>query len=250
MKSFSLFFFLILGLSQKTMGQTHFLNIGHRGAMGYELENTRASFLKAIELNVDMIELDVFRCASGEIVVFHDDNLKRLSDSEANIEDLSFDSIQKIKLNNGEQIPLLSEILDLIGGKLALNIELKGKNTAQSSLELVSKAILSGKWREDQFVISSFDWEELATVRKLNSTIQIAVLTDDKPFDAIKTAQNLKAIAINSWYPTLTLRCVKRIHSYGFRVFAFTVNDVKSIKRIKKITVDGIFCNFPDRVNN
>ena len=55
------------------------LIIGHRGAMGYETENTIASVEKALELGVDMIEIDVFRIASGEIVVFHDDRVERLT---------------------------------------------------------------------------------------------------------------------------------------------------------------------------
>jgi len=56
------------------------LVIGHRGAMGYETENTIASIQKALDLKVDGIEIDVFKCKSGEVIVFHDDELDRLTD--------------------------------------------------------------------------------------------------------------------------------------------------------------------------
>ena len=56
--------------------------IGHRGAMGYEPENTLLSFKKAIELNVDMIELDVHVCKTGEVVVIHDDKVDRTTNGK------------------------------------------------------------------------------------------------------------------------------------------------------------------------
>ena len=63
------------------------LTIGHRGARGYIAENTIESIQKALNLNVDGIEIDVFRCASGEIVVFHDTKLKRLTGHNGLIEE-------------------------------------------------------------------------------------------------------------------------------------------------------------------
>ena len=56
-----------------------FLVIGHRGAMGYVTENTIASVEKAIDLGVSMVEIDVFRIRSGEVVGFHDDRVEDLT---------------------------------------------------------------------------------------------------------------------------------------------------------------------------
>ena len=63
------------------------LNIGHRGAKGHVAENTVASIKKAIELGADGIEIDVFRCLSGEIVVFHDKTLDKLTNGSGYIEE-------------------------------------------------------------------------------------------------------------------------------------------------------------------
>jgi len=79
MKFIGLAFALSLFLSCDTMNKP--LVIGHRGAMGHETENTIASIKKAMELGVDMIEIDVFNVKSGETVVFHDETLDRLTNA-------------------------------------------------------------------------------------------------------------------------------------------------------------------------
>ena len=92
--------------------------------MGHVLENTIESVQKAIELNVDGIEIDVFKSKTGELVVYHDPSLSRLSNSNAFIEQISLDSIKKVELIGGYFIPTLKEIVDIIPEKIFLNIEL------------------------------------------------------------------------------------------------------------------------------
>ena len=237
-------------MSTTILGQHHFKIIGHRGAMGYELENTRASFEKAIEMKVDMIELDVFKCASGEIVVFHDENLERLGNSDANIESLTLDEIKKNSLNNGEIIPTLEEILGLLNGRVALNIELKGKETSSGTLALIDKFVIRNNWKFNDFIISSFDWDELKAMREISPTIAIAVLTEEAPRNAIPIAKELNAIAINPWYKKLSATDVREIHAANLKIFAYTVNKPSSIRKMKKFNIDGIFTNFPDIARN
>ena len=94
------------------------LIIGHRGAMGHVTENTIPSIKKAIELGVDGIEIDVFKCKSGEIVVFHDKKLDRLTNSLGYIEDLSYDSIMNIKVKGKYRIPELLEVIDILPNEI------------------------------------------------------------------------------------------------------------------------------------
>ena len=72
------------------------LVIGHRGAMGHETENTLASVQKAMDLGVDMIEIDVFKIKSGESVVFHDERLERLSNAGGKIEEWYIGDLKKV----------------------------------------------------------------------------------------------------------------------------------------------------------
>ena len=96
--------------------------IGHRGAAGERLENSLEGFRHALGLGIDAIELDI-REHGGVLWVFHDPQLERLTGIAQSFE--SQTDIGAIKLNNGEQLPSLKQVLDLIWGKLPLNIELK-----------------------------------------------------------------------------------------------------------------------------
>lgn len=224
-----------------------FLVIGHRGAMGYVTENTVASVEKAIDLGVPMVEIDVFRIRSGELMVFHDDRVDELTNGAGAIEDMFVTEVKGLTLKGGHQIPMLQEVLDAVDARISMNIELKGAGTAAAVNQVVNYYVQHRGWKLDQFVISSFRWDELEAIRELNPEVAIAVLTEENPIDAIATAERLSAIAINPWYKNLTAEQVTAIHDKGFKVFTYTVNEPEEINQMKSIGVDGIFCNYPDR---
>lgn len=224
------------------------LSIGHRGAMGHETENTIASVKKALELNVDMIEVDIFLIKSGELVVFHDEILDSLTDTSGRIEEFTWEELQKVVVKGNHQIPTLDEVIETTDRLVALNIELKGKNTAEPTFQLLQKYFQKG-WKKDDFVISSFLWDELESFRKLDRQIPIAILTEENPLDAIAIGKKLKAVAINPWWKTLTAENSQQIHDEGFLIYTYTVNEPKDIKFVTELGVDGIFCNFPERLH-
>ncbi len=224
------------------------LVIGHRGAMGYETENSLASVQKAIDLGVDAIEIDVFTIKSGEVVVFHDENLDRLTDGIGLIEIFDYGQLSKIRLHGGHKIPLLEEVLTLIDGRCKLNIELKGAHTAIKVNELISRHIKDNNWSINDFLISSFNWEELTVFYKLNTTIAIGILTEEEPLEAIPIAKELKAFAIHPDYQTLTQEKVDSIKKEGFEIYTWTVNELDAIVKMKRFGVDAIITNYPDRV--
>jgi len=225
------------------------LTIGHRGAMGHETENTLASIQKALDLDVDMIEIDVFKITSGEIVVFHDEKIDRLTNGSGDIESLDLDSLKNLTVEGNHKIPLLSEVLDLINHKVPLNIELKGPGTSEGVIHIINSYMENEGWTLDDFLISSFNWEELKKMRLINKDIKIAVLTESNPLDAIAIAKDLKAIAVNPNYLSLTKENVSEIKSHGFKIFTWTVNDTEQISKLRELGVDGIFTNYPERVN-
>ena len=217
--------------------------IGHRGAMGYETENTMLSFQKALDLYVDMIEIDVYIIKTGEVVVFHDKTLKRLASSIENIEDLTLEEVKNINLIGNHQIPTLIEVIEFINKRVPINIELKGQNTAIPTQKIIDN------YQEHHFLLSSFDWNELKISRKLNPKIPIALLSQQNHLDAIPVAKKLNAIAINPWFYTLTKHEVEQIQKHNLKVYTYTLNEITDIKEAIYFGVDGIFCNFPDRVH-
>ena len=225
------------------------LVIGHRGAMGYVAENTIPSIEKAIELGVDGIEIDIFKCASGELVVFHDVMLDKLTDLTGKIEEKSLDSLKKAKVLGAYQIPTLNEVMNLIDGRLILNIELKGSETAIPTNDLLRDYFKKSSWNPSKIIISSFKWDELNLFYNLNKEVPIAVLTDGDPLAALPFAKKVKAYAINPKYSLLTKTNSKIIKDEGIKLFPWTVNELDDIKFMISLGVDGIITNFPDRVS-
>jgi len=225
--------------------------VGHRGAMGHALENTIESVKKAIELNVDGIEIDVFKSKNGEIVVYHDPFLSRLSNSNAFIEQISLDSIKNVELNGGLSIPTLKEVIDVVPEKIFLNIELKGSNTALETNEIIIEYLREFNLPPSKFIISSFRWDELKKFRDLNRYIPIAILVDSlyKIDNAIKLAKEINAIALNPNNKFITKKIVNKIQSNNIKVFPYTINAPKNIKRMKLMGVDAIITDYPERVN-
>lgn len=222
--------------------------IGHRGAMGHETENTLASVQKALDLGVDMIEIDVFKVKSGEIVVFHDETLERLSNAGGKIEGYNYFDLKKVILEGNHKIPMLQDVLKLIDHKVPLNIELKGAGTADRVNFIIEYYIKEKGWKLEDFLISSFNWDELKDMRRLNKDIAIAVLTDGNPIEAIPVAKELGAVAINPDYKMLTEENIAEIKGEGFKIYTYTVNEPKDIEKVKDLGVHGIFTNFPERI--
>ena len=243
---------IFLSLICLTLASCHMkkepLVIGHRGAMGHETENTLPSIQKAMDLGVDMIEIDVFKIKSGEIVVFHDDKLDRLTNAPGNIEDYYIFDLRKVIVDGGHKIPMLQDVLKLIDNKVALNIELKGAGTADRVNHIMNSYIENGNWSADNFIISSFNWNELKEMRKYNPNVAIAVLTEEDPVDAIPVAKELNAVAINPYFKNLDLEKANEIRDAGFKIYTWTVNEPADIEAMKRIAVDGIITNFPERV--
>lgn len=224
--------------------------IGHRGAMGYETENTLASIQKALDLKVDGVEIDVFKCKSGEIVVFHDDELNRLTDGVGSIEDKTYDELQQLTVNGGHKIPLLKEVLNLVNGKCIVNIELKGGNTANAVSKIVNMYLEFDMFAEEDIIISSFNWVELEAFHKKNKNIHIAVLTniDQDPMEALQLAKKLKAKNIHPEASTITEDIVKNIKKRGFKIFTWFEKEPKDLKKVLNLKVHGIIVDRPDTV--
>lgn len=216
--------------------------IGHRGASGYEHENSLLSFGKAIDLSVDGIELDVHLSSDGVIMVIHDETIDRTTNGKGFVN--QFTSSQLIELG----IPTLIEVLDLVNCNCFINIELKGIGTAKPAVDLISHYISEKNWNYDDFLVSSFDWKMLEETRLLNPKIRIGILTEASIEDALAFAKKIKAFSIHPNYRLLTKENVALMQENGFEVFTWTVNSFEDIQKIKSFKVNGIISDFPDRI--
>lgn len=224
------------------------LKIGHRGAAGYEPENTLASFQRALELGVDAVELDVYVCKSGELVVVHDDTVDRTTNGKGEVQEKTFDELRSLDAGKGQKIPTLQEVLDLVDKKVIVNIELKGPNTAGPVAKVIEEYIKQKNWIEDLFLVSSFNHPELLKFKKINPNIKIGALIEKIPEGGAKFAQDLGVYSVNICAEFVNQKFVDDAHVSGLKVLVWTVDDADDINKIKSLGVDGIFSNFPDRL--
>lgn len=224
------------------------LKYGHRGAMAYIAENTIPSVKKALELKVDGIEIDVHKCASGELVVFHDFTLDRMTNRTGEVKNYSWSQLQDIKIDGGYSIPKLEQILDVIDKKCIVNIELKGIDTAVNTSKVIDDYIHLKGWDPELFLVSSFQHQELKTMQHLKPDIDRAVLTKASVEEAIEIAKFVKANTIHPNFALLSQSNIREAKSQGFRLNTWTVNDQNTIERMRSYGVDGIISDYPDRL--
>jgi len=223
-----------------------FQKIGHRGAKGLLAENTLESIELALSFGVDAVEIDVHHCKSGELVVIHDFTLDRTTNGSGQISDYNLTELKEFLVEGKYKIPLLSEVLNLIKGKCRINIELKGAKTAERTCEIIKDYVENKGWTYSDFILSSFQIVELYEVSKHNKKIPIGILNKSSITEAIELGNKLKAVAIHPSMEITSRENIKLSHDAGFKVNVWTVNDHKSIEKMKNFGVDGIISDFPD----
>ncbi len=224
------------------------LKIAHRGAKGYEPENTLQAFQKALDLNADGIELDVHLSADGHIIVIHDETIDKMTNGKGFVNTLSLPELKSFLIAEKHEIPTLNEVFDLVDKKCLINIELKNFDTFSKVVDLIDGYVSEKNWKYEHFIVSSFDWNALQHVHDLNQNIPIGVLTETDLNLALAFAETIKAKAIHPYYHLLNEENTQKIQEKGFLVLPWTVNIEEDIQKIKSFKVDGIITDFPDKI--
>ncbi len=223
------------------------LIIGHRGASGTVPENTLKSFEKAVQAGAKMIELDVHQCAGGELVVIHDEKINRTTNGKGLVSEKTLTELKNVDAGQGEKIPLLSEVLDLVDHRAMINIELKGAGVAVPVYELLKKYKKDFGWNTDDFCISSFDHQQLSDFRNVDRKTKIGILYPRYPHGFVKLADELQPFSINLSLRTVKPGLVKEIHALGLEVWVYTVNELFDLERLKTLGIDAVFTNYPGK---
>ena len=231
--------------------------IAHRGFSGIYPENTMLAFKKAIEIGADGIELDVHLSKDGQVMIIHDEALKRTTGLDGVISDYTRAELEKIsagKTKNDEfgftPIPSLEEYLAFMAehkDKIT-NIELKTApvyypEIEEKTLELVRKFDL-----EKNIIYSSFNWLSIERMQRLGTISETGLL-----FSGMKLynqAHIIKSLGINYFHPDfndLTDEIVKSYLDNKVGLNVWTVNEIEDMKVCLSWNIDGLITNFPDR---
>lgn len=215
--------------------------IGHRGAAGLAPENTLASFAHAVRLGVDAVELDVRLSADQHLVVIHDEHVDRTTNGNGKVADAPLAALRMLDAGAGERVPTLDEVLEAVPGHVAVNIELKGRGTA----EAVANAVAA---RKRPLLVSAFDHPELARFRSLCPHVPCAPLLGRWQRGVLDTARALGAWSVNLADRTADRTTVDAIRASGRQCLVYTVNDAERATALRAIGVAGVFSDFPDRL--
>ncbi len=231
------------------------LVIAHRGARDVAPENTLAAFEAAIQADADGIELDVTRCATGEIVVIHDDTLDRTTNGSGNVVETPFYTLRALDAGAwfrpdfaGQRVPTLQEVLDLFGHRTRINIEIKGRALKGDGIEEEIAELVAARNLQDEVIISSFNPAALLRMKHAAPDLRRALLyAPDMP---VYLAQPVSAPlvwpnALHPHYSQVNAAMLRAVRQLGLRVNVWTVNDPNEMERLIALGVDGIITDHP-----
>ena len=251
MRTMKYTYVLSIGLTVCFFNMGHlsgFLVIGHRGACGHEPENTIASFEKAIALGVDVVECDVRRCASGEVIVFHDNKLDRITNGTGYIEKKTLHELKQLVIAQDQQIATLREILDSVNRRVVVNIELKDLHTVVLVAKIIKEYVQERGWSYDDFIVTSFNHHYIRDFKQWCPLVRVGVILAGIPINFGACGDHVGADIMVLFVDSINQEFVDDIHARGMQVFVFTVNDFDEARRIKNLGVEGIISNYPDQV--
>jgi len=222
---------------------------GHRGASGNYPENTMLSFQKALEQGADGLELDVHPTKDGEIVVIHDETLERTTNGKGFVKDTTLAELKKLDAGLGQEIPTLTEVLQLLSGTdTEINIELKTYLLNYSGIENQVLSTVKQHGQGTKVVYSSFHLPTLLRLKKLDSSTNIAWLLGGQfplphPDDYINEL-GLEALHLGK---DMLLARPEHYSDIFEKIRVWTVNDEAEIKKFLELGVGAIVTDFTER---
>ncbi|WP_331232332.1 glycerophosphodiester phosphodiesterase [Natronorarus salvus] len=208
--------------------------VAHRGCAHQYPENTIGA-VRACSPHVDMIEVDVRRCGSGELVVFHDQNLSRLAGVNLRVDATDYAELSRYTvLDSDEPIPTLADLLRVTPPHVGLNLELKRAGMASDVLRAIDGI-------ENELVLSSFVPDALWEVRDRNDSVGLAPIFVDWPDEYLDLAIELDAIMVHPQYE-LCLKgdIVDRAAEHDLEVDAWCVSTLSQARALTAAGIDGV----------
>lgn len=214
---------------------------GHRGVAGLEPENTIRSFKRALALGVDQVELDVHFTKDRELVVIHDATVDRTTSGSGHVLAYTLDEIQRLDAGEGERVPTLQDVIDLVKGQAVLQIELKGLGVEEAVVKKVEENGIV-----DEVVITSFRHYMVRKVKTFNPRVSTGVLFLGLPLDASRLARDAGAEGLHANVNYLDGHLVEDGHRYGLKVRAWNTDNPEQMRWLIDLGVDAIGSNRPD----
>ncbi|CAM2961307.1 glycerophosphodiester phosphodiesterase family protein [Paenibacillus sediminis] len=229
--------------------------VAHRGYSAVAPENTLAAVRLAMtEPYVQWIEIDVQLSLDGIPVVIHDYTLNRTTNGRGRVGDYTCEELQNLdagrwkgKAYAGEQIPTLMEVLQLVCGRLRVNIELKTKGDMYPGLEEIVVHCVRAHHMQHDVCITSFDVNSIRKAKRLAPEIATGLIVDYRPHDLIDQLVLEECSMLSIDYRHVDAKLLQQLRQYNMSTMAWTVNHSKDMIKLAEISPDILICtNDPD----
>jgi glycerophosphoryl diester phosphodiesterase len=219
------------------------LIIAHRGASAETPENTLAAFRRALALGVDGIELDVHVTRDGIPVVFHDDDLRRLTGTRGRIGQKSWAELKRLRVAGTERIPRLVDVLRLTRQRVLVQIEIKAGVPVAPVIAAVKSTRAAGP-----VMLASFDAKTVSEAARLAPTIPRMLISEARktPAALLRQLTTCQAAGVSvNWRRIPSAAWVRSFLDRGHTVWCWTVNDATAARRLADWGVDALVGDDP-----
>ena len=262
-------------VAAQTLADGPVLNIGHRGASGYAPEHTIEAYDLALEQGADYIEIDLQMTKDGVLIAMHDTTLNRTARAiegepkrycRGPVSKKTLEQLESCEVGSwfgpeytGLQIPTLEEIFAYYEGQdVNYYIETKKPEAApgmeEELLRLMSEyGLIEPAAEEWQVLIQSFSPESLMTIHELEPSLPLIQLYWSGSSKVIQRDLELAseyAVGIGPYKKDVDAELIAAAHELCLAVHPYTVNTTEEMEALIALGVDGMFTNFPDRLDS
>ncbi len=231
------------------------LVLGHRGASAAAPENTLAAFARALADGADGVELDAWRCGTGEVVVIHDDETTRTCGERLEVDRAPLAALRRLDAGawkgaafRGERIPLLAEVFEALPGAV-INVELKGRpGQADLALGAAVAKLIADADAADRTIVSSFDFDLLAAFRLQAPGVATGLLFEPAWHRPVRVSLATARLRPSALHPARSLCTPARLAGWaaaGRALNVWTVDGEAELARLTRAGVAGLVSNVP-----
>ena len=230
-------------------------NVAHRGASGNYPENTLIAFQKALEIGVDEIELDLYLTKDDHLIVMHDGTVDRTTDGTGAISELTLDEIKTLDAGRvfgeqfwGERVPTWEEALDLVQGKVRLNVHLKEGGNPDGHYERKVAKALDDFHMVESSILACND-ASVGIFAEIDSQIECRIFRANRtPEEYIRKSVEMGLRTMQPGRDMTTRDFVQKAHNAGRIVHVFYADTPEDMRAYIEIGVDGVLTNYPERL--
>jgi glycerophosphoryl diester phosphodiesterase len=253
------------GIQAESGWNVQFVRIGHACGAAHGPANTLRACAKALEMGIDMVEVDVRPCRD-ELVLLHDDDLSRVAARPGLASEHTLQELLEIDLGEGARIATLAEVADLIRGRTLLNVDLKAEGIESRVIDVLEeKGVLADA------LISSLRPDSLRRVRQRAPAARTAIsYPEDRaqiagraylqpvvslavwitrvilPYRILALVASAQANGAMLYHGVVSTATVRRVHEARGRVFVWTVDDLPTLRIVRAMGADGVASNRPE----